>query len=149
MFKLSTSERLHRWKSFRQNLSELPLEQAIIAAQEFWTLCPFCPFYLEDSNTALWPDPWQLIEENIYCDLAKCLGIVYTLHLTSHRESINPEIRIYYDNKTRYSYNIAYLCQGKYVLNLIEDEIVNKKHINQELKLKYRYTAIDLKLEQY
>ncbi len=149
MFKLSTSDRLYRWKSFRQNLDNLSLEQAIVATQEFWASCPFCPFYLEDHDSTAWPNPWQLIEENVYCDLAKCLGIVYTLHLTSHRDAIDPEIRIYYDNKTKYSYHIAYLCQGKYVLNLTEDEIVNKKQINQELKLKYRYTAVDLKLEQY
>jgi hypothetical protein len=41
------------------------------------------------------------------------------------------------------------LCGGKYVLNLIEGEILNKEHINQEFKLKHRYTAADLKLEQY
>lgn len=149
MFKLSTSDRLYRWKSFRQNLNKLTLEEAIAATQELWASCPFCPFYLEPEDRTQWPDPWQLVEENVYCDLAKCLGIVYTLHLTSHRDALDPEIRIYYDPKTRYSYHIAYLCQGKYVLNLIEDEIVNKTQINQELKLKYRFTAIDLKLEQY
>ncbi len=88
-------------------------------------------------------------EENYYCDLAKVLGIVYTMHLTSHSSELEPEIRIYYDPETRYTYHIAYLCGGKYVLNLIEDEIVNKEHINQRFKLKHCYTAVDLKLEQY
>jgi hypothetical protein len=107
------------------------------------------PFYLEVDQPQTWPDPWQLIEENYYCDLAKCLGIVYTLFLSKHGQVINPEIRIYYDTKSRFTYHIAYLCQGKYVLNLIEGEIVNKEQINKELKLKHCYTAVDLKLEQY
>jgi hypothetical protein len=149
MFKLSTSERLRRWKSIRQNLNNICLTDAIAHTVELWQSCPFSPFYLDPETPADWPDPWQLLEENTYCDLAKVLGIVYTLHLSLHKSVLEPEIRIYYEPKTRYNFHIAYLCGGKYVLNLIEDEIVNKEHINQELKLKYRYTAVDLKLEKY
>ena len=149
MFKLPTSERLSRWKAFRQDIDKLPLDLACAKTLSFWESCPFIPFYLPPDDISNWPNPWQLIEENYYCDLAKVLGIVYTLHLTSHGMHIDPEIRIYYDPKTRYTYHIAYLCQGKYVLNLIEGEVVNKEHINQQLKLKHCYTAVDLKLEQY
>ena len=149
MFKLSTSDRLNRWKTFRYSLSDLSIDLAIKQTLDFWNRCPFCPFYLEIDRPDTWPNPWQLIEDNHYCDLAKCLGIVYTLYLSKHANDLDPEIRVYFQPKTRHTYHIAYLCQGKYVLNLIEGEIVNKQHINQELKLKYRYTAADLKLEQY
>jgi len=149
MFKLPTSERLSRWKAFRKELNTLSINDALQRTLEFWKSCPFKPFYLTVEDSDNWPDPWQLIEENYYCDLAKVLGIVYTMHLTSHSSELEPEIRIYYDPETRYTYHIAYLCGGKYVLNLIEDEIVNKEHINQRFKLKHCYTAVDLKLEQY
>lgn len=149
MFKLSTSERLSRWKSFRQYLSGLSLFEAVVQTQEFWKNCPFCPFHLDITDPTQWPDPWQLITENYYCDLAKTLGIVYTLHLTTHKDQLFPELQTYFDPKTKHYYHIAYLCHGKYVLNLIEGEVVNKEHINQQLKLKHRYTAVDLKLEQY
>lgn len=149
MFKLSTSDRLRRWKSIRQNLDKLSFVEAMQTTVNLWQSCPFSPFYLDPETPGMWPDPWQLLEENTYCDLAKVLGIVYTLHLSSHKPVLEPEIRIYYDPKTKYNFHIAYLSGGKYVLNLIEDEIVNKEHINQELKLKYCYTAVDLKLEQY
>jgi len=149
VFKLSTSDRLNRWKTFRYSLSDLSIDLAIKQTLDFWNRCPFCPFYLEIDRPDTWPNPWQLIEDNHYCDLAKCLGIVYTLYLSKHANDLDPEIRVYFQPKTRHTYHIAYLCQGKYVLNLIEGEIVNKQHINQELKLKYRYTAADLKLEQY
>lgn len=149
MFKLQTSDRLGRWKTFRHSLDSMPLGEAIQSTLEFWEHCPFIPYYLDPDNPNIWPDPWQLIEENYYCDLAKCLGIVYTLHLTKHSKTLDPEIRIYYDPKNHYTYHIAYLCHGKYVLNLIEGESVNKEQINQELKLKHCYTAVDLKLEQY
>ena len=149
MFKLQPSDRLGRWKSFRYSLNEYPIDRAIALTNELWATCPFTPFYLDLDNPNSWPDPWTLLDENYYCDLAKILGIVYTLHLSDHGIDLNPEIRVYFHTKTKHTYHIAYLCDGKYVLNLIEGEIVNKEHINQEFKLKYRYTAADLKLEQY
>jgi hypothetical protein len=149
MFKLSTNERLARWKQFRLEIDELSLVDAIQATQLFWQKCPFIPYYLEVESPNKWPDPWQLITENYYCDLAKVLGIVYTLHLSKHSEQLYPEIRVYYDPKTRYSYHIAWFDGGKYIVNLTEHSVVNKEHIDQQLKLKYRYTAEDLKLEQY
>ena len=149
MFRLNTSERLSRWKSFRQELGSLSLEESLVKVLHFWQHCPFIPFYLSLDTPEIWPDPWQLIEENYYCDLAKALGIVYTLHLSSHGKQLESEIRVYYDPDTQYTYHIAYFNQGKYVINLVEDEIVNNTHINQRLKLKYCYTAKDLKLEQY
>ena len=149
MFKLSSSDRLGRWKQFRSELNSQSIDQAVQSVMSFWQSCPFIPFYLIAEDSSNWPDPWQLITENYYCDLAKTLGIVYTLHLTDHSNTIDPEIRVYYDTKKRVHYHIAWLCQGKYILNLIEGEIVNNTHINQQLKLKYCYTAVDLKLEQY
>lgn len=149
MFKLSTVERLHGWKKFRSKIDQLTLEEALDQTQNFWRSCPFIPFYLDVNDLDSWPNPWQLIEENYYCDLAKVLGIVYTLHLSAHGKNLEPEIRLYYDSKNKHTYHIAYFCRGKYVLNLIEGEVVNKEHINQNLKLKHCFTAADLKLEQY
>ena len=149
MFKLSTSRRLAYWKNFRNQLGSMPLKKALEATQQLWQLCPFTPFYLNIEQPDSWPNPWELISENYYCDLAKALGIVYTLHLSDHSAELDPEIRVYYDPVRKYHYHIAYFAQGKYVLNLIEEEVVNKQQIDQRMKLKYCYTAADLKLEQY
>lgn len=149
MFKLSTGDRLNHWKTFRHTLESLPLAHALNQTILFWQHCPYIPFYLHPEDPDHWPDPWQLITENYYCDLAKTLGMLYTIYLTSHGKSVDPEIRVYYDSQRRLEYHIAYLCRGKYVLNLVDGEVVNKQQINQQLKLKYCYTAEDLKLEQY
>ena len=149
MFKLSTSDRLDCWKTFRFKIDDLTLDDALAQTVEFWQHCPFIPFYLHPEDSSNWPDPWELITENYYCDLAKTLGMLYTVYLSSSGKDIDPEIRVYYDSRKRVYYHIAYLCQGKYVLNLVEGEVVNKQQINQQLKLRYCYTAKDLKLEQY
>ena len=149
MFRLNLNDRMDRWKLFRRSLNNFSMPKAIELTNELWALCPFIPFYLDSQTPEQWPDPWVLLAENYYCDLAKVLGIVYTLHLCDHGISLDPEIRIYTHINTSHNFHIAYLCDGKYVLNLIEGAVVNKEHINQQLKLKYRYTAIDLKLDQY
>lgn len=149
MFKLSTSDRLGRWKYFRSSLGSMLLPEAFEQTVIFWQDCPFIPFYLVPEDNTNWPDPWQLIIENYYCDLAKALGMLYTIHLSRPEQNLEPEIRVYYDSKKRFYYHIAYFAQGKYVLNLVEGKVVNKEQINQELKLKYCYTAENLKLEQY
>jgi hypothetical protein len=149
MFKLNTRERLSLWKSFRNDIGRLSIEEALNKTLSFWQSCPFVPYYLNYHDSSNWPDPWQLIEENCYCDIAKVLGIVYTLHLSDHGSNLNPEIRVYYDANSSHQYHIAYLCHGKYVLNLIDGQVVNKEHINQSFRLICCYTAKDLQLEKY
>ena len=146
MFRLQASERLTRWRDFRKSLDNLPLDQAVQSVVDFWNSCPFNPYYLDPDQPENWPDPWTLIEENYYCDLAKALGMLYTIKFTKHDPAV--EIRVYYDPETRLTYNLVWIEQGKYVLNLISDEVVNKEHVAKNLKLKVKYNE-ELKLNSY
>lgn len=146
MFRLHAGERLTRWRDFRKSLDNLPIDQAVQSVVDFWTSCPFNPYYLDPDRPENWPDPWTLIEENYYCDLAKALGMLYTIKFTKHDPAV--EIRVYYDPETRYNYNLVWIAQGKYVLNLISGEVVNKTHVSTNLKLKVKYNE-ELKLNSY
>lgn len=149
MWKLGTSERLSRWRDFRKQLNTKPFEQALNSLVECWQTCPFAPYYLDPDCPESWPDPWTLIEENNYCDLAKCLGIIYTIVLTAHRNKFEVELRIYEDNKTGHRYNLAWINQGKYIINLIDNTVVNKEQFDKTLVIIKKYSQQDLKLEQY
>jgi hypothetical protein len=122
---------------------------ALAQTAELWATAPFVPYNLDSSNLTTWPDPWTLVSENIYCDIAKCLGIVYTVSLTEHRTNIEIEYRQYTDTKTGYEYNLAWINQGKYILNMIDGEVLNIEQFDKALKLKQQLTAIDLQLENY
>ena len=150
MFKLKTSaSRLKYWKNFRFKIDQLPLEEALQETVDFWQSCPWTAFYLDQERPATWPNAWDLIVDNYYCDLAKVLGIVYTLNLSEHGKNLAVEVRVYTDPKTGYQYCIAYLDQGKYILNLIDNRVLNKTDIAETLKLKRCYVATELKLERY
>jgi hypothetical protein len=147
MFQQKPEDRLRSWRDFRKTLDTLPLADAILAVAEFWHSCPFVPYNLDITRPEEWPDPWTLIEENRYCDIAKCLGIVYTITLTKHKTNL--EIRVYKDQDSGYEYNLAWVDQGKYILNMIDGEIVNINQFDKALKLKQKFTAVDLKLDYY
>jgi hypothetical protein len=102
--------------------------------------------YLTTDQIDSWPDPWELLYENYYCDLAKSLGMLYTLYLSSHKDKLDLEIRIYTNPDTRQTYNLVWINQGKYVLNLEYDTVVNKTHIPQNFKLKETIKIEQLKL---
>lgn len=149
MWKLSADGRLDHWKTFRSRISSLPLEQALDECNEFWQRAPFTPFYLDHKDLESWPNPWQLIYENYYCDLAKALAIVYTLHLCAHGNQIDLEIHGYQDTTTRAQYNLVWINQGKYVLNFNTDEIVNRTQVPNHFKTLFKFSSKDLKLDNY
>jgi hypothetical protein len=148
MWKLGPSERVAQWRDFRKTLGMMPLEQALNDVSKFWNSAPFTPYYLDNNEPEKWPDPWSLIYDNYYCDVAKCLGIIYTISLTEHGKSLDTELRIYRDPSNGHEYNLAWFDQGKYVLNMLDGEIVNKTQI-ENLEFLRSYTAEDLHLKNY
>jgi hypothetical protein len=149
MWKLLPAERVSHWRAFRKQLDQLTLDQTVKSIEEFWHNCPYNPYYLDADNPESWPDPWQLISENYYCDLAKALGIVYTIYFTCHGKRVSPEIRVYNDPVTKYTYNLVLLDKGKYVLNFRDGDVVNIEQLNKNLVLQHCYTETELKLQKY
>lgn len=139
MFKLQANERLSRWREFRKSLDNLPLEDALVEVNDFWASCPFSPYYLDPTKPDEWPDPWTMITENYYCDIAKALGMLYTIKYTTHDPDV--ELRMYFDQETKYGYNLVWIEQGKYVINLVTDEIVNKEQVENTLKLRATFSS--------
>jgi len=147
MFKLPTEERLAEWRRFRSDLDSKPLEKALELTAILWSRAPFSPYYLDLKDHENWPDPWTLISDNYYCDIAKCLAIIYTIALTDHHRDLSIEMRIYQDHSTRHQYNLAWIDQGKYILNMTDGEILNSKQFNETHKLIRIFPQEDLKLE--
>lgn len=146
MWKLNSSERLSQWRNFRKSLDTVTIDEATALVAEFWRTCPYNAYYLDPDKPDTWPDPWTLVEENYWCDLAKSLGMLYTIRLTTH----NPEaeIRVYNDPKSKIQYNLVWIDQGKYILNMTDGEVVNKTQVSK-LELHRCYGVEELKLDSY
>lgn len=146
---LRVNDRLAEWKDFRHELDRLPIETAVVELNNMWSTAPFVNYNLDPSDPNTWPDPWTLLAENYWCDVAKALGIIYTIYFTHHRNT-PMELRVYYDYKDKQRYTVAWLAEGKYILNYWPYEIVNTKQVEEkQLHLLYQYSSTDLALEKY
>ena len=114
-----------------------------------WSSAPFVTYYLDPSDPSNWPDPWTLLAENYWCEVAKSLGIIYTIYFSSHK-NVSIEYNIYYDHNDKTRYNLVQIDNGKYILNCYPFEIVNTEHIEtKNLHLLYSYSKDDLQLDRY
>jgi hypothetical protein len=113
MFNLPTQERLLAWQAFRQQLDTLSLQQCIYETNEFWCKAPIGNQYYCHSLPKQWPDPWQLIIDNVYDNVGRALGMLYTLYYTNHVCDL--EMLCGVENSNEYS--IVLVDNGKYTLN--------------------------------
>lgn len=138
-------DRLRLWQDFRHRISALPLEAAVKATEHMWSYAPYQKYYLTLDEVKNWPGPWELIFENYYCNLAIALGMLYTLYLSEHKPQV--EIQVYIDPSSMAQYNLLFVEQGKYVLNMEHDAVLNKTQVSSSLKLKKTISVEDLGLE--
>ena len=79
MWPVTFEQRLHAWGVLRESIRYAPLPQALADINAWWFRAPWRAYHLHWDDQAVWPDPWQLLSDNIYCDLARGLGILYTI----------------------------------------------------------------------
>ena len=112
-------ERLTAWADLRSQAASLPLETALEAINTWWFQTPWRPYHLHWDDRDTWPDPWQLLDDNIYCGLARGLGIMYTIAMID-REDIQHAELVEADGD-----NLVLINQSKYILNWDASSIVN------------------------
>jgi hypothetical protein len=123
--------RLHSWLQLRQQAQNLPLESALTTINRWWFDSPWRPYYLHWDDQTAWPDPWQLLSDNIYCEVARGLGILYTITLLD-RADMTPASLIL----TNSGSNLVQVAKEKYILNWEANCVVNT---NQEETIRRQY----------
>lgn len=119
MWPKTFEERLTAWNQLRQSAKNLPVESALAEINSWWFRVPWCPYHLHWDDRATWPDPWQLLSDNIFCPLARGLGILYTISLLE-REDLTDAVLTEVGSD-----NLVLVAKKKYILNWDADEIVN------------------------
>lgn len=114
MFNLHGTDRLTAWRDFRNKLetSNTPLEDVA----EFWSQAPFVGPYLNPNEPESWPDPWHLVLDSHWDDLAIVLGMLYTIKLTDRFKDTQLDIRSFTAKDGRPQYLLV--VNNKHVLNL-------------------------------
>ena len=123
MFNLYGCERLIEWKKFRDSLetSITPLHDVAV----FWSRAPFVNPFLDPQDSSKWPDPWHLILDDRFDDLAISLGMLYTLKLTRRFMNTKCEIHngVFLKNQ---EVKYPLIVDDFYVLNLEYKDVVDR-----------------------
>ena len=120
MWPANFAQRLESWNNLRDTCQLLSPEKALEDINSWWFAVPWRPYYLHWDDQLNWPDPWQLLSDNHYCDLARGLGILYTITLLD-RADLNDAALVLTDSGD----NLVQVSKSKYILNWDQDTIVN------------------------
>lgn len=123
VFQLDFYSRLREWRELRAKLADCTLEEQCIEVDKFWQQCPMTNHYLHPADIKTWPDPWQLLDDNMYCNYARALGMIYTLTLLGIKDI---------DLAFCTDYNsidvvLVLVDNAKYALNYWPNTVVNNK----------------------
>jgi len=131
MWPKTFGDRLATWNLLRDQCQNLSAESALRQINTWWFGAPWRPYYLHWDDAKTWPDPWQLLSDDIYCELARGLGILYTISLLE-RSDLQPAHLVL----TETGHNLVLVRQSKYILNWEANSILNT---NQEIKIQRQY----------
>jgi hypothetical protein len=119
MWAKTFAERLASWSTLRRQCAALDTESALVTINTWWFDAPWTPYHLHWDDRANWPDPWQLLDDNLYCSLARGLGIMYTIDMLD-REDLQDAVLVEVDGD-----NLVLISREKYILNWDRDTVVN------------------------
>lgn len=126
MFDKSDVERLRAWHEFRLTLetSENPIQDTI----DLYNKAPLVSIMMDPYNLETWLDPWELLNENLYCDFAIILAIGYTLSLTDRFLTEVKEIHICTNKEIAQTKYLLYI--GDKVIGYQRNTAVDKAEID-------------------
>jgi hypothetical protein len=126
MWPCTFEQRLVAWTGLREAVQFLPQEICLREINSWWFNSPWTPYHLHWDDRSTWPDPWQLLEDNIFCSVARSLGIMYTVVMLD-RPDLQDTVMIDSEND-----NLVLVEQGKYILNWDRDTIVNTSSLKNK-----------------
>jgi hypothetical protein len=137
-FQLDFQNRLRDWRNFRESLTNKDIKDICIETDKYWQNSPIMNHYLHPVDIDNWPDPWQLLDDNLYCPYARALGMIYTLVMLGISDIDLVEGTDY----NSVDVVLVVVDNAKYVLNYWPDTVVNNKLGDFTITKKYNIAPI-------
>ena len=119
MWPQTFAERLESWNQLRKQTATADVKTALHNINSWWFQTPWRAYHLHWDDQETWPDPWQLLSDNLYCPLARGLGILYTITLLD-RSDLQDAVLIEVGSD-----NLVQVHEKKYILNWDSESVVN------------------------
>ena len=136
MWPKTFSARLESWNNLRIECQTLDKESVLKSINAWWFGTPWRPYYLHWDDQDTWPDPWQLLSDDIYCEVARGLGILYTITLLERADLAPVDLVL-----TTSGHNLVLVQKTKYILNWDSNSIVNN-NLEYQIHKQYRQQQI-------
>jgi hypothetical protein len=120
MWPTTFEARLQSWADLRVQVQAIECRQALEKINIWWHQTPWKPYYLHWDDQATWPNPWQLLSDDVYCPVARALGILYTISMLDRADMVDAKMIL-----TDSGDNLVQVAQGKYILNWSPNSVVN------------------------
>lgn len=140
MWAAEYGERLKAWHDMRASLHTLVLVDCLAAINDWWWQAPMIGRHLAWDSLDTWPDAWQLLAQDGFCDLARALGIIYTVMMVQHAEVRDLAI---IQTETN---NLVQVNHEKYILNWSPGIILNTPSLQYRCLQKLQADALITKI---
>ena len=114
------ADRLEAWAELRAQAQSMKCQEALETINAWWHQTPWKPYYLHWDDQPRWPDPWQLLSDDVYCPVAKALGILYTISMLDRADMADATLVL-----TESGDNLVLVQETKYILNWSPNSVVN------------------------
>lgn len=134
-YKKKYEDRLTEWRNFRTTLenSDDPIQETI----NYYSNIPLVKFQCDPYDRETWPSAWETIQENVYCEFVKLLGICYTLQLTDCLKHETFEIHITHDLESSEIHYLLYV--GDRVVGFNGESHVTRNGLPLSLRSQHVY----------
>jgi len=139
MFTKNFEEQLAAWKTFRESLEEI--EDPFRRVLDFYKQAPLSRYSCDPWERSTWASPWELLEENDYCEFGIVLGMCYSLQLTDRFKESNFEIHICTNNEKSETHYLLFVDNT--VVGYIGD-VVSKEDLPDALQSQRIYHMSEL-----
>ena len=101
-----------------QPTNDIPLQEWLLQINDWWYRAPVTARTVIWEDHQRWPDPWTLLSQDRICDLARALGMLYTVMMPHHSTHNISLVQTDHDN-------LVLVDQGKYILNWAPGQLLN------------------------
>jgi len=141
VFQLNYEARLKSWYDLRKSLEDKDVNTICLAIDKWWQFAPLLNHYLHPTDIDNWPGPWELLVENNYCQIARGLGMVYTLHLVGINDI---DFCIAIDDNSE-EYSLVMVNSAKYICNYHPNTVISNSLNNFKVTSHIDMTKINKK----
>jgi len=128
MWPSTFEERLVEWNHLRSRAKSEILSDRLLMINDWWWRAPMVRSTLSWQQRDQWPDAWDLLNASGWCDLARALGMLYTVMIIDQDDVHDVHL------VESCQGNLVLVNQGLYILNWSPRQLLNIQSSQLEIK---------------